>query len=475
MSDRSLRSSTTKQTRAIQDKVEIIKELKVQKQKSRRISELIKNEHNSYALEALNLATSVSEIYGVDSPGSSRTFVNFNSSQNLEEELQWDPSADVESPPKLEESSIFPLSPGDSTFWSTRVNLFPLNCVSTPVDEFENPKFSFSLSLENIVEEIREGTPEEVERSLVINSSSSAENSVFVPLTMDENAFQDRLKTLRNEVRKIERRLRFFDPENISLNDKDRLSGKLDDVRVLCDQASDNIDDLLQEVSYGNDPQSEVVRNRVSILQELDQNLFNKFKTTYKNASDKMVELKAAEIQNAPVVNTAKDDQDKEIKKKKLELRIEKQKAKIVKLNSNVSLLKETNSMDDMEIRKYLLESSKWEKELSTITTAYDAIDEENISIKADEDKKKELDDAYEELVTSLSERISELKLKDEELKLHTFTPNKVKDSITYPSKFSGKDTDDVFTFIKEFRSALSSDHVKKCDEVSKLRASRID
>ena len=83
MSDRSLRSSTTKQTRAIQDKVEIRKELKVQKQKTRLISELIKNEHNSYALEALNLATSVSEIYGVDSPGSSRTFVNFNSSQHL--------------------------------------------------------------------------------------------------------------------------------------------------------------------------------------------------------------------------------------------------------------------------------------------------------------------------------------------------------------------------------------------------------
>ena len=55
MSDRSLRSSTTKQTRAIQEKVEILKELKVQKQKSRLISELIKNEQNSYALEALNL------------------------------------------------------------------------------------------------------------------------------------------------------------------------------------------------------------------------------------------------------------------------------------------------------------------------------------------------------------------------------------------------------------------------------------
>ena len=55
MSDRSLRSSTTKQTRAIQEKVEILKELKVQKQKSRLISELIKNENNSYALEALNL------------------------------------------------------------------------------------------------------------------------------------------------------------------------------------------------------------------------------------------------------------------------------------------------------------------------------------------------------------------------------------------------------------------------------------
>ena len=96
MYDRSLRSSTTKQTRAIQEKVEILKELKVQKLKSKLISELIKNENNSYALEALNLATSVSETYGADSSGKTQSFVSIdlNSSQSLQEELQWDSSAD---------------------------------------------------------------------------------------------------------------------------------------------------------------------------------------------------------------------------------------------------------------------------------------------------------------------------------------------------------------------------------------------
>ena len=63
MSDRSLRASTTKQTEAIQEKVDIRKELKVQYRKSRLISELIKTEQNSYAIDALNLAKTVHAFF----------------------------------------------------------------------------------------------------------------------------------------------------------------------------------------------------------------------------------------------------------------------------------------------------------------------------------------------------------------------------------------------------------------------------
>ena len=73
-------------------------------------------------------------------------------------------------------------------------------------------------------------------------------------------------------------------------------------------------------------------------------------------------------------------------------------------------------------------------------------------------------------LCTNLRRTLPELTVKDDELKLCTLAPNKVKDSVVYPPKFTGKETEDVYSFIKEFRQAIASDHVKKADEVKKLR-----
>ena len=126
--------------------------------------------------------------------------------------------------------------------------------------------------------------------------------------------------------------------------------------------------------------------------------------------------------------------------------------------------------MDDMEIRKYLLESEKWEKQVEAFTKDYDAIDEENIAVKVEAETKTSFDEAYSAMVDCVTKKISELAVKDDELKLCTLAPNKVKDSVVYPPKFTGKETEDVYSFIKEFRQAIASDHVKKADEVKKLK-----
>ena len=58
---------------------------------------------------------------------------------------------------------------------------------------------------------------------------------------------------------------------------------------------------------------------------------------------------------------------------------------------------------------------------------------------------------------------------KDKELGLYSLAPNKSKDSICYPKVFSGKVGENVHQFIKEFKTALQADHVRKKDEVKTL------
>ena len=152
-----------------------------------------------------------------------------------------------------------------------------------------------------------------------------------------------------------------------------------------------------------------------------------------------MVKLLSAVDVQRENAQKEKEEREADEKKKKLQLRITKQSEKISNLKTKVSSLKATDSMNEIEIKQHLLDSSKWEKELENLIQSKDLIDIDDISIKADADLMNDFAEEFADVVKCVSDKISELKLKDEDLKLHTFAPAKSKDSITYPQNSLGK------------------------------------
>ena len=126
--------------------------------------------------------------------------------------------------------------------------------------------------------------------------------------------------------------------------------------------------------------------------------------------------------------------------------------------------------MSENEIRDNLQESQKWEKKLDLLTAAKDSIEEEAVSLDIDDDVKDELDTEFDSMESLVQKMIKDLTLKDKALKLYSLS-KKSKDTVTYPAKFNGKETDDVYKFIKDFKKAIISDQVKKSEEVGTLRS----
>ena len=209
MYENRLRASTIKKTLASEESRRQKEEIRKEKRTSAQYSKLVKKEIESYAVSALDLAKTASDLYGVDSSSSvaegnsiqeeGESIYGSPRSSAEQEELVWDPSADVDSPEKFEQTLIFPdLSPGGSETWSTGANLFPINCASTPNYEEDSQRYIFDTQLSipyspgalgEILEEPESlFVPKEIVCGLVdstLESSFNASSFIF-PANMEE-------------------------------------------------------------------------------------------------------------------------------------------------------------------------------------------------------------------------------------------------------------------------------------------------
>ena len=103
MSERNSRSSTRRQTEALNEKIRHKEEIESEKLISAKYSELIKREQDLYDTDALELAKYTSDVYDVDSSSSSSEEKSTYYGSPTES-LDWDPVADLESPEKEEEN-----------------------------------------------------------------------------------------------------------------------------------------------------------------------------------------------------------------------------------------------------------------------------------------------------------------------------------------------------------------------------------
>ena len=106
---------------------------------------------------------------------------------------------------------------------------------------------------------------------------------------------------------------------------------------------------------------------------------------------------------------------------------------------------------------------------MESLTTIRDSIDEEAVCLDINEDSKVEFDHGFNSLEEAVRDLVKNLTLKDKSLKLYSLS-TKSKETVSYPPKFNGKETEDVYKFIKDFQKAITSDRVKKSEELGTLR-----
>ena len=224
---------------------------------------------------------------------------------------------------------------------------------------------------------------------------------------MEETIFNTRLKGIKKDVRIVELRIQEFSPDYITLNHKDTLADSLQKIREVCQSTRDKIYDLIDDLD------EEADKEWIKHLNNMDKSIFDKFIKNDKAVNDQMVKLLSAVDVKRENAQKEKEKREADEKKKKLQLRITKQSEKISNLKTKVSSLKATDSMNEIEIKQHLLDSSKWEKELENLIQSKDLIDIDDISIKADADLMNDFAEEFADVVKCVSDKISELKLKE--------------------------------------------------------------
>ena len=96
-------------------------------------------------------------------------------------------------------------------------------------------------------------------------------------------------------------------------------------------------------------------------------------------------------------------------------------------------------------------------------------IDIELLSVEIDDETKTEFNDTYKLMVDAVTAMTKELNETDKNLGLYALTDSKSKSTVQYPEPFGGVLGENVFKFIKDFEDAISSDHIRKADEVRML------
>ena len=360
--------------------------LKKKKAESQQIeveTSLIENKANPVGEKGIDtdqLGTSGSEIVGYNS-SVNRSATDDDVSEEDGEYL--DPLRAVRSPhksdPARRESLVVTLErrrSQDADNWSVKVNkYFPSDCVLSPPPciPLSSPRFRGFL---NQTIESEEQFIEVFETVDGIGTTPSTEvlSIEYFPSKMEETVYNDRLKAVKRAFATVDRRLRFLNPEEITLGDKDTHKDYIEETRRVLNTAQDAAFDLCTELDINNVTDSQ----RIEEINRLESRTEEECKKNARNVKKKVLEL----IASAPnitigatstigVQNNSQQEDEKEAKITadkivKVELRMKHAIEEAEDLKSNIGdvLEMDCNDLTDQEVRENLLNSKDWKKKL---------------------------------------------------------------------------------------------------------------
>ena len=202
-------------------------------------------------------------------------------------------------------------------------------------------------------------------------------------------------------------------------------------------------------------------------------NAFSQVTTLFKNLKQKVLSnetgVKQQMVKLVSESEVARSTREADIDLEKLKLKVSNAKTKFDNLKNEVSKFKDVTNMSENEIRESVVTSKEWKKDMKQFQELKEKLDVDMVSLTLDDETKTSYDTAYDDMVSTVTETMSSLITADKNLGLYSLVDSKSKTLVQYPDSFGGSLGENVFKFIKEFKEAIVSDHVRKADEVKTL------
>ena len=115
--------------------------------------------------------------------------------------------------------------------------------------------------------------------------------------------------------------------------------------------------------------------------------------------------------------------------------------------------------INDHDIHDSLLVSKEWKKDLETFASLKATLDMDMVTTPVEAD----INAKFKHLRRLMSY------LLHKNLGLFSLTDTKIKGAIKYPEAFTGRLGENIFKFIKDFKEAIVSDHVRKVEQAKTL------
>ena len=305
----------------------------------------------------------------------------------------------------------------------------------------------------------------------------TANNLSQQPTTMEEAAYNAKLRVVKIAERKVRNQQKKFLPENVTSIHVPEYRDRLKEIRTILGTYEDAVSDIvvdLDETIEGDKARITYLDKEQDALQrevlENEKQVEAKIKTLIESQPLSKAEQESLQIQRKQL-EIAKEKEEIVLNEKgqKFEIDMSDISSRIKDILEVVTKVKSSKDLSDPEVKQALLDSKKWESKFEALTTSKLKLDKDMVGLKVDNSAVLKINQDFSSLKETVKQKLNDLKSADEERCLFSLS-KAVKEVAVYPSPFSGAAGENVYKFRDKFMEAIISNQVREKDKQEVLR-----
>ena len=391
-----------------------------------------------------------------------------------EEELAWDHSGDIESPPAG-------LKSPDIVIDTNLENTLNASKWSTGINRALTPD-SRNISPERLTQRSRlQGTSSEPDISdqdrLDIEGVNLDAGNLdhTVGDTMDEEAYKKRSVQFKKLFRDVEDSISDFSEQDVFIQNVDSCEPLLAQIKNKFMTLRSSLRDFYDE--FDSDAHPDWEEEWEKRLEELS----SKFKKNDREVRAKIDKIKTEQAQALATVSRSNSSEtpsqngstDSESNGALVLARAKIERKDLIsclnELLTQINAVGDSTVLEDFNIIRHLKQSVTWKSDMKTLDKRYVELQKSVVLHPFSEEEETELANLHALVKTQLVSIVDNLEKEDSSRKLYTNSKSYSKDPIPYPL-FKAKDDEDVHKFLKEFKEALIRNQIPLKDQVKILR-----